>query len=164
LPVIAPIASNCSVAINAATVSTCLRLATVLRATSLFTALLLTTLSLLSRLPLSLLAFFSLLSLLLTLLLALLLSLLLIPLLLPLLLPVAARGSFIETPSQRIQTVSQLPCSIEILFGTRTVCTARALLGCLKSLRDVIQTTLDRALISATGALLLTLLTLLTIQ
>src|SRR5262249_8296763 len=75
------------------------------------------------------------------------------------LLSVATRSSFIETPSQRIKTISQLPRAIEILFGSRSICATRTLLSRLKSLGHVVQTALNRALIAATAcALLLSLL------
>jgi hypothetical protein len=126
----------------------------------LFTTLLLTVLPLLTFLSLTLLArpcllsFFPLLSLLLALLVSLLTALLI-----PLLLSVPTRCSFIETPAQRIKTVSELPRAIEILFGSRSIRATRTLLCRLKSLGHVIQTALNRALIAATAcALRLTLL------
>jgi hypothetical protein len=115
----------------------------------LFATLLLTILSLLTFLSLTLLTFSSLLSLLLSLLVALLISLLL---------SVAPRCSFIETSSQRIKTVSQLPRAIEILFGSRSIRATRTLLSRLQSLGHVVQTALDRALIAAAACALLSLL------
>src|SRR4029079_916021 len=103
-----------------------------------------------------------LLTLLLSLLLPLLLSLLValfIALLIALLLSVATRCSFIETSSQRIKTVSQLPRALEILFGSRSIRATRTLLSRLESLGHVVQTALNRAFIAAAAcALLLSLL------
>jgi len=129
----------------------------------LFATLLLTILSLLTFLSLTLLTFSSLLSLLLPLLLSLLVALF-IALLIALLLSVATRCSFIETSSQRIKTVSQLPRAIEILFGSRSIRATRTLLSRLESLGHVVQTALDRALIAAAACALLLSLLLTTIQ
>ncbi len=82
---------------------------------------------------------------------------LLLALLIALLLTVATRV-FIEPPPQRIEVVSQLPRAVEILFRTRTVRAARALLRRLQTLGQIIQTALDRTLIRATAAALLTVL------
>jgi len=160
LTIVAPVATNLAVTIDTTAISFALRTATALGTTSFFATLLLPVLSLLTFLPLTLLTFLSLLTLLTFFsLLALLLSLLIIALLIPLLLSVATRCSFIETATQRIKTVSQLPRAIEILFGSRSISATGTLLSRLESLGHVVQTALDRALIAATvSALWLSLL------
>jgi hypothetical protein len=134
--------------------------------TLLLTALLPTLLTLLALLTLLTLLTL-LLSLLITLLLSLLLTLLitlLLTLLITLLLTVAIAPvrAFIQTASQRVEIVSQLPRAIEVLFRRRTIRTTRTLLSGLQTFRNIIQAALDRAFIAATTtAALLILLTLL---
>ena len=82
-------------------------------------------------------------------------------LLLPLLLTVAIApvGPFIQTTSQRVEIVSELPRAIEVLLGARAIRAARALLSRLQTFGKIIQAPLDRALFTAaSAALLLTLL------
>jgi hypothetical protein len=113
---------------------------------------------------LALLAFLALLTLTLLSSLALLTGLRLLTLLIALLLTVAvATRVFIETPSQRIKIVSQLPRAIEILFRTRTVRAARALFCRLQTFRKIIQAAFNCAFIGTTTALLTVLLALLTL-
>ena len=76
-----------------------------------------------------------------------------------LLLSVATR-ILVETSSQRIEIVGELPRAIESLFGTRGVGAARTLLRGLQTVGQVVQTSLDRALVG-TAVRLLTLLTIL---
>ena len=111
---------------------------------------------------LALLAFLALLTLTLLSSLALLTGLRLLTLLIALLLTVAvASRVFIETPSQRIKIVSQLPRAIEILFRTRTVRAAGALFCRLQTFRQIIQAAFNRALVRTATALLTVLLPLL---
>lgn len=158
LPVVAPVATNHSGAIETAALPVALRLAAVLCAAGLLIALLLTALrsllALLTLLPLPLLASLALLTLLT--LLALLLTLLITLLLLTV--AIASR-IFIQTTPQRIKVVSQLPRPIEILFRGRTIRGPRALLRSLQTFRKVVETTLDRTFIGAASALLIALLT-----
>ena len=136
---------------------------TLLRATGLLvTTLLLTTLLPTLRSALALLTFLTLLTLLLSLLLSLLLTLL-ITLLLSLLLSVLITPvrAFIQTAAQRVEIVGELPCTIEVLFRTRTIRATCALLSRLQTFGNIIQAALDRAFIAATTAALLILLSLL---
>ena len=82
-------------------------------------------------------------------------------LLLPLLLSVTPRRVFIQTSTQRIEIVGKLPRSIQVLLGTRTICTARTLLSGLKLVGKVVQTFFDRTFIGSTTTLLPVLLTIL---
>ena len=136
---------------------------TVLLLAALGTLLALLTATILSLLTvLALLAFLALLTLTLLSSLALLTGLCLLTLLIALLLTIAvATRVFIETPSQRIKIVSQLPRPIEILFRTRTVRAAGALFCRLQTFRQVIQAAFNRALVRTATALLTVLLPLL---
>lgn len=170
MAVVAPVAADRSRTIDAAAISARLRITTVLAAARLLAAGLLALLrALLTRL--SLLASFALLlSLLLSLLLTLLLTLwlalrlLLVSLTLltffTLLLPVAARSSFVQTSTQRVEIVGQLSSAIEIFFRRRAIRATRTLLRRLQPLRNVVEASFNRALVVTTSALL-SLLTLL---
>src|SRR6185436_17481360 len=116
--------------------------------TAALASILLTTLrALLTRLSALTLLLTLLLSLLLALLLALLITLL-ISLLLTLL-SITTRGSFFHRAAQRIKIVSQLSRAIEILFRSRTIWTTRTLLRRLQAFGKVVETALDRTLITA---------------
>ena len=133
--------------------------------TTFLLALLLTTLrTILSLTLLTLLTALALLSLLLSFLTFSLLALLsrllsgLLALLLSGLLSIAARCVLIQTTPQRIEIVSKLPRAIEILLCARTVRSTRTLFRRLKLLGNIIQTSLDPALIRFGSILLAALL------
>jgi len=77
-----------------------------------------------------------------------------------LLLPVAARSSFVQTSTQRVEIVGELSRAIEILFRRRAIRATRTLLRRLQPLRNVVEASFNRALVVTTSALL-SLLTLL---
>ena len=159
LAVVAPVAADRALRIEAAALAVTVRLRAVLRTAGLLGPLLLPlfrSLALLTLLPA--LTLFATLGLLAALGLFTMTLLPLLPLLtaLQLLTVAVASRVLVQTSPQRIETVGELARAIEIFFSARTVWTTRALFCRLQTFRDIIQAAFDRAFITARRTLLTT--------